>query len=136
MVDPSSPENLPERVEPDLPLDAPLDAMDMFGGGGLDLGSLMGVAQQMSEQMAEAQELIAATQLEGSAGGGLVRVVATGSGQFVSVHISPDAVDPDDLTMLEDLMLAALHDVGQEIAELQAQASPMGGLDLGGLFGG
>ena len=132
MPDTTSPENLPERIEPD----APIDAMDMFGGGGLDLGSLMGVAQQMSEQMAEAQELIAATQLEGSAGGGLVRVVATGSGQFVSVHISADAVDPDDVTMLEDLMLAALHDVGQEIAELQASASPMGGLDLGGLFGG
>jgi DNA-binding YbaB/EbfC family protein len=133
---PTSPDNLPERIEPDASNDASLDPLDMFGGGGLDLGSLMGVAQQMSEQMAEAQGLIAATQLEGSAGGGLVRVVATGSGQFVSVHISADAVDPDDLTMLEDLMLAALHDVGQGIAELQAQASPMGGLDLGGLFGG
>ena len=132
MSDPSSPEHLPTHVEPD-PV---FDPADLMGAGGLDLGSLMGAAQQMGQQMAEAQERIAATELEGSAGGGLVRVRATGSGHFIGVQISPDAVDAADLTMLEDLVLAALHDVSQQIAELQAEASPMGGLDLGGLFGG
>ncbi len=108
----------------------------------LDLGSLMGMAQQMGEQMAAAQQHLATTEVEGSAGSGLVRITSTGDGRFTSVAIEPDAVDPDDLTMLEDLVLAALHDVAAKVTELQAAASPLAGLDaagrggLGGALGG
>jgi len=100
-----------------------------------DLGSLMGMAQQVGEQMAEAQERLASTEVEGSAGNGLVRITSTGDGRFTSVVIDPDAVDLDDLAMLEDLVLAALHDVAAKVSELQSSTSPMAGLDLSALGG-
>ena len=102
---------------------------------GLDLGALLGAAQSMGAQMAEAQEQLAATVVEGTAGGGLVKITATGEWVVQSVSIAPDAVDPDDIATLEDLVLAALRDVGERIAALQAESSPLGGMDLGGLGG-
>ena len=66
--------------------------------------------------------------------GGAVRIAVTGGLEFRSVHIDPEAVDPDDVEMLEDLVLAALHDATAKVHELQAEASTaLGGLDLGGL---
>ncbi len=131
--------DLPEHVSPDSETPgfdaASFDPAALLGGGGLDLGALLGAAQQMGAQMEEAQERIGATELEGTSGGELVRVTALGSGAFTGVHIDPSVIDPADPSMLEDLVLAALLDLGQQIAELQAEASPMGGLDLGGLFG-
>jgi hypothetical protein len=112
--------------------DDPFDLGNLLGGGGLDLGSLMEQASQMQQQMAEAQAAAAATVVEGAAGGGAVKVTVTGTGEFRSVHIDPSAVDPDDVAMLEDLVLAALHDATARIQELQAGA--MGG--LGDLLGG
>lgn len=112
--------------------DDPFDLGNLLGGGGLDLGSLMEQASQMQQQMAEAQAAAATTILEGAAGGGAVKVTVTGAGEFRSVHIDPGAVDPDDVALLEDLVLAALHDATTRIQELQAGA--MGG--LGDLFGG
>jgi DNA-binding YbaB/EbfC family protein len=103
--------------------------------GGLDMGSLLGAAQNMQAQMAEAQERMAETEVEGQAGGGVVRISVTGGFEFRSVHIDAAAVDPDDPTLLEDLVLAALHDAIDKVNELQAESSPLGGLDLGGLFG-
>ena len=100
-------------------------------GGGLDLGALLEQATSMQQHLAEAQEQAAATEVEGVAGGGVVRVTATGDGTFTSVTIDPEAVDPADVEMLQDLVLAALHDVTAKIQELQA--GTMGGLDLGGL---
>ncbi len=117
------------------PVDDDDDAFDLaglLGGGGLDLGNLMEQATQMQQQMAAAQEEAAATVLEGVAGGGAVRVTVTGTGAYQSVTIDPAAVDPDDVTMLEDLVLAALHDAADRIQEMQSQS--MGG--LGDLLGG
>lgn len=101
--------------------------------GGFDLNNLVQQAQAMQEQMAAAQEEQAATTITGSAGGGKVTIEATGSGEFRSVSIAPEAVDPDDVELLEELVLAALHDVTAQIAELQSSA--LGNLDLGGLGG-
>ena len=98
---------------------------------GPDLGALLGQAQKMQEQMVQAQEASAAQILEGQAGGGVVRIEATGGLEFRSVTIDPGAVDPDDVEMLQDLVLAALRDVVAKANE--AQAGAMGGLDLGGL---
>ncbi len=117
------------------PVDDDEDAMDLaglLGGGGLDLGNLMEQASQMQQQMAVAQAEAAATVLEGVAGGGAVRVTVTGTGEFQAVAIDPAAVDPDDVGMLEDLVLAALHDAASRIQELQSRS--MGG--LGDLLGG
>lgn len=124
----------PELVDPD-------DGGLPTGLGGLDLGALMGAAQNMQAQMAEDQARIAATVVDGNAGGGAVTVSVTGAFEFQKVTISPDAVDPDDHSMLEDLVLAALRDAATKVAALQAQANPLAGLGdslggLGGLFGG
>jgi DNA-binding YbaB/EbfC family protein len=100
----------------------------MTNDGGFDLGSLLEQAQAMQQQMAEAQEQQAAQVLTGSAGGGKVTVEVSGAGEFRKVSISPDAVDPEDVELLEELVLAALHDATTQIAELQEQA--MGGVDL------
>lgn len=112
--------------------DDPFGLGDLLGGGGLDLGSLMEQASQMQAQIAEAQAEAANQVVEGAAGGGAVKVTVTGAGEFQSVSIDPGAVDPDDVGLLEDLVLAALHDATARVRELQAGA--MGG--FGDLLGG
>lgn len=105
---------------------------------GLDLGALLEQAQQMQQSLMEAQNEAAEQQVTGVSGGGAVRITATGSGEFVSVDIEPSAVDPDDVEMLQDLVLAALHDTSARVAEINQRA--LGGLGelggLGGLLGG
>jgi DNA-binding YbaB/EbfC family protein len=96
-----------------------------------DLSQILAQAQQMQQQLAEAQQQLADEVVEGHSGGGAVRVSVTGAMEFREVHIRPDAVDPDDVDMLEDLVLAALHDAVAQVQALNQQA--MGG--LGGLAG-
>jgi len=98
-----------------------------------NMNDLLKQAQQMQEQLMEAQAAAAGQVVEGQSGGGVVKVTVTGGMEFQSVHIDPDAVDPDDVSMLEDLVLAAIHDAVGKANELSQQA--MGGLDLGGLGG-
>ncbi len=105
-------------------------------GGGLDFGALMETAGQMQAQLLAAQDAAAATVVEGVAGGGAVKIEVTGAYDFQSVTISPDAVDPNDVEMLQDLILAALRDAVDEIAGLQQNGLDLGGMDLGGLLGG
>lgn len=98
---------------------------------------MMAQVQKMQEQMALAQDVLAAATVEGSAGGGLVKAIVTGSGELQSVKISPEAVDPDDVEMLEDLVTAAVSDGLRKAQDLAAQqmGSVTGGLDLGSLGG-
>jgi DNA-binding YbaB/EbfC family protein len=98
-----------------------------------NMNDLMKQAQKMQEQLMEAQAAAAEQVIEGQAGGGVVKVTVTGGLEFQAVHIDPEAVDPDDVAMLEDLVLAAIHDAVAKVNELSQQA--MGGLDLGGLGG-
>lgn len=102
-----------------------------------DLGGLLAQAQQMQEQLMAAQAEAASAVVEGSAGGGAVTIAVTGGLDFRSVRIDPSVIDPDDPSLLEDLVLAALHDAVARVNE--AQQASMGGFDLGGLaaaFGG
>lgn len=103
-------------------------------GGGGGLGDLFAQAQEAMS----ASQAAAGTEVEGSAGGGLVKVRGNGAGEVLDVKISPTVVDPADVEGLEDLVLAALRDMATQIASVHAQA--MGGFDpsamLGGLFGG
>ncbi|MFP5256415.1 MAG: YbaB/EbfC family nucleoid-associated protein [Acidimicrobiia bacterium] len=93
--------------------------------GGAAFGGLLEQAQQVMAAQAEAAE----REVEGVAGGGAVRIRATGTGQVLSVSIAPEAVDPDDVAMLEDLVLAALHHVNAQLGELQRAAlGPLGDL--------
>jgi len=110
---------------------------DGDGTGGFDMGALLEQAMGMQQQLMDAQAAAAEQVVEGQAGGGAVVVRVTGGMVFESVTISPAAVDPDDVGMLQDLVLAALHEAMEEVAALQQ--SSMGGLDLGelgGLIGG
>jgi DNA-binding YbaB/EbfC family protein len=98
-----------------------------------NLNDLLKQAQKMQQQLAEAQASAAEQVVEGHAGGGVVTVRVTGGLDFESIKIDPSAVDPDDVEMLEDLVLAAVRDAVAKVQDLSQQA--MGGLDLGGLGG-
>ncbi len=105
-------------------------------GGGLDLGGLLQSAMDMQAQLLEAQQEVAGTVVTGTSGGGAVEIDVTGGFEFLAVRIAPEAIDPDDAEMLQDLVLAALHDAGRAVGELQQVAAPaMPGLDALG-FGG
>ena len=101
-----------------------------------DMGSLLGMAMEMQQQMIAAQAEAAEAVVEGQAGGGVVRIEVTGGLEFRAVHIDPAAVDPDDVEMLQDLVLAALHDAMSQVREVQESMLGLGGVDLGGLLGG
>jgi len=93
---------------------------------------LMRQVEQMQQRMAQAQEEIAAATVEGSAGGGVVTVTMTGDQEMRAVAIKPEAVDPDDVETLQDLVLAAVNDALQRSKELQAErlSEVTGGLGL------
>ncbi len=98
-----------------------------------DINSLLSQALDMQQRMADAQARTAETEIIGRSGGGAVQITVTGGMQFVDVTIEPSAVDPDDISMLEDLVLAALNDAFDQLEDLQQSAMPA--LDLGGLGG-
>ena len=103
---------------------------------GLDLNALLQQAQAMTSQLMEAQAAAADVVHEGTSGGGAVRVTVTGGMEFQRVSIRKDAVDPDDVEMLEDLVLAALHEAVGKVLDAQAAANPLAGMGgLGGLLG-
>ena len=99
------------------------------------MNKLMQQAQQMQEQMAQAQEQLAHETVEASAGGGLVTVKATGAGEITEIKIDPKAIDPDDPEMLEDVVLAAVNEAlraAQDLAQSKLGGS-LGSLGIPGL---
>lgn len=104
-----------------------------FGGfgGGNQMQNLMKQAQQMQEKMQKAQEELEEIEIESTAGGGLVKVTMSAKKVVTGIEISPDAVDMDDLTMLEDLLIAALNEGYKEADEVYAEKmGAFGGLGL------
>jgi DNA-binding YbaB/EbfC family protein len=99
--------------------------------------NLMRQMQKMQEDMETAQQALADATVEGSAGGGVVKAVVTGTGELRSVAIDASVVDPDDVEMLEDLVTAAVNEGLRASQELQAEkmGSVTGGIDLGSLGG-
>ncbi|MCH6269538.1 MULTISPECIES: YbaB/EbfC family nucleoid-associated protein [Neobacillus] len=89
----------------------------MRGGMG-NMQNMMKQVQKMQKKMAEAQEQLGEEKIEGTAGGGMVTVVVTGHKEVVDVQIKPEAVDPDDVEMLQDLVLAAVNDALKKADEL------------------
>jgi DNA-binding YbaB/EbfC family protein len=89
---------------------------------------------KLQQQLAAAQAELAAAELTGTAGGGLVTVSVSGSGEYKSVRIDPKAVDPDDVETLEDLVLAAIHNAAEAARKLtEEKMGPLaGGLGLSG----
>ena len=106
----------------------------MLGRGGM--GNIMKQAQMMQKRMAQLQEELAARQVEATAGGGMVTAVVTCKQQLVALTIDPKAVDPDDVEMLQDLVVAAVSEAlkqSQKIAE-EEMGKVTGGLNIPGLF--
>lgn len=104
--------------------------------GGFDFGALMAQAAAMQQQMADAQASLADERVTGTAGNGLVTAEVDGTGQLVSLSIDRSVVDPDDVDMLADLVVAAVRD-GARAAEALAQQR-IGGVASGltGALGG
>lgn len=92
--------------------------------------------QQMQNQLLKMQEELAQTVVEGTAGGGAVRVEVNGMRQVQAVHIDPDAVDPEDIGLLEDMILAAINEAMTRAEEAAAQkmGALTGGLGIPGLM--
>jgi DNA-binding YbaB/EbfC family protein len=123
VTDPHNPDEVNESEAAGLP-----------GLGGLgDLGGLLESAQAAFSAQAKAAEQV----VEGSAGGGVVRVEMSGAGEVQSITLAREVVDPDEVEMLQDLIVAALHDAATRVTALQREAlGALGDLDLGGLPGG
>jgi DNA-binding YbaB/EbfC family protein len=107
------------------------------GGGGGNPNQMMRQMQRMQEEMAVAQAALAEATVEGTAGGGVVTAVATGSGELQRVTIAAEVVDPDDVEMLEDLVVAAVNDALRSAQALQSEkmGAATSGIDLGALGG-
>jgi hypothetical protein len=103
------------------------------------MNQMLKQVQKMQADMAAAQEALAAETVEASVGGGVVKAVVSGVGALESIQIDPSAVDPDDVEMLQDLILAAVNEGLRLSQELQSQrmGAVTGGLGggLGGMFG-
>ena len=110
-----------------------------MGFGGANMQKLMKQAQKMQADMARVQEELKDMTVEGSAGGGMVTVTANGAQEILAIHVKPEAVDPDDVEMLEDLLLAASKEalrLSKELAAAEMQ-KVTGGMNMkmpGGLF--
>jgi DNA-binding YbaB/EbfC family protein len=106
-------------------------------GGGMNMNNLMKQAKQMQKQLEEMQAGLEEKSLEVTAGGGAVKVVINGKKQIQQLSISPDVVDPEDVEMLQDLVMGAVNEAIRQIDEqVNGQMSKLtGGMGLpGGLF--
>ena len=100
------------------------------------MGKMMKQAQQLQAKMLKLQEEMASKTVETTSGGGMIKVVANGKQQLVSIQIEKEVVDPDDVEMLEDLVLAAVNDALIKSNEMVAQemGKLTGGLNIPGLM--
>ncbi|MFP8907004.1 MULTISPECIES: YbaB/EbfC family nucleoid-associated protein [Streptomyces] len=105
------------------------------GGGQPNMQQLLQQAQKMQQDLAAAQQELAETDVEGSAGGGLVKATVSGSGELKGLVIDPKAVDPEDTETLADLVLAAVRDANTAAQELQQQKLGPLAQGLGGMPG-
>ena len=101
-------------------------------GGGMNMNALMQQAKKMQEQMLKAQEELENAEVIGKAGGEMVTVTMSGKGEIKSIKLDKSAVDPDDVEMLEDLIIVAINDATKKAEELKNDKMPMGG--MGGLM--
>ena len=102
-------------------------------GGGANMQQLMQQAQKLQQQMTEAQEALDQAEYEATSGGGMVTVKVTGKRELKSITIDPQVVDPDDVEMLQDLVMAAVNEAlrkGEEAREatMGKMAPGMGGM--------
>jgi DNA-binding YbaB/EbfC family protein len=106
--------------------------------GGQDPGDLMAQVQQMQQQMAEQQEALADETVSVTAAGGVISVEITGHQRVKSITIDPEVVDPDDVEMLEDMLVAAVNAAVEQSQAMAAEKMEglTGGMDINNLLGG
>lgn len=107
--------------------------MNFGGRGGMgNMSQMLKQAQAMQAKMMKAQEELKEARVEGNAGGGMVSATVNGQGELVGVKISKEVVDPEDVEMLEDLVLAAVSDAANKAREMMEQrmGSLTGGMKL------
>jgi len=99
------------------------------------LGNMMKQVQQMQAKMQQMQDELAKLEVEGTSGGGMVKVVSNGKNEIVSITIDPEVVDKDDVEMLQDLIAAAVNQARQKVQEVQQEqmSSITGGLNIPGM---
>jgi len=105
----------------------------MRGFGGLgNMGQLMKQAQRMIEQSKRAMAELENERVEATAGGGVVRAEVSGSGRLLAIEIKPEAVDPDDIELLQDLVVSAVREAQEKADQLRRErmTAITGGLDL------
>lgn len=107
-----------------------------FPGMGGNMGNLMKQAQKLQQQMENMQKELETKEFTATSGGGAVKVVANGKKQIVEVSISPEVVDPDDVEMLEDLVMLACNEALKKAEDDTANAMKKltGGLNIPGMF--
>lgn len=107
-----------------------------FPGGGGNMGAMMKQAQKMQAELARAQEEIKDMTFEATAGGGMVKVVANGDMTVDSIVIDPEAVDPEDVEMLQDMVAAAVNEALRGVSEISSQRlnAATGGMNIPGLM--
>lgn len=100
------------------------------------MGNMMKQVQKMQKQMEKAQEELKDKTVQGTAGGGMVTITANGQKQILDIQIKPEAVDPDDIDMLQDLVLAAMNDTLKQVDELVSKdmGKFTGGMNIPGMF--
>jgi DNA-binding YbaB/EbfC family protein len=100
-----------------------------------NINKILKQAQKMQSQLTKAQDDLAKQQLEGTAGGGMVKVMMNGSQELVSIKLSKEVVDPQDVEMLEDLIMAAFKSAQEKVKELSNSTLGQisGGLQIPGL---
>lgn len=111
-----------------------------FAGAGMNqkqnMNSVIKQAQKMQEEMEKIQQETEEEQIEATSGGGAIKVVMSGKKELVSIKIDPDAVDPDDVETLEDLIIAAINEAVKKADDLMSDrmGAITGGLNIPGLF--
>ena len=101
----------------------------------MNMQQMMKQARKMQEQLAAAQETIAQSTVDASAGGGMVKVTVSGDMQVTSLKIDPEAIDPEDVEMLEDMVMAAVNEALRGVGELanRQMGAVTGGLNIPGM---
>jgi len=107
----------------------------MFGNMG-NMNKMMKQVQKMQQDMAKMQEELAEKTVETTAGGGVIKVVVSGKQEIKAIEIKPEAVDPDDVEMLQDLIMAAVNEGLRQSQEMAANEMNKitGGLKIPGMF--
>ena len=96
-----------------------------FMGGGQQMQQMMKQAQDMQKKLDKAKEELAETLIEASAGGGMVTVEMSGAYELLNLKVKPEAVDPDDVEMLEDLVIAAINEALSQVTRLREEKLPL-----------